>query len=112
MEETIPFDEWQKLDLRVAQIKSVDDIEGADKLYKFSVDAGSLGERTIVAGLKPYYKKEDLEGRKVILFANLVPRTLRGVESQGMMLAATDEGHETVRLLQPDGDIEVGSKVS
>ena len=112
MEGIVSFSDWQKLDLRVAQIKSVEDIEGADKLYKFSVDVGELGERTIVAGLKPYYKKEELEGRKVILFVNLAPRTLRGIESQGMMLAATSEGHEKVRLLQPDGEIEVGSKVS
>lgn len=111
--ETVSFNDWEKLDLRVAKILSVEDIEGADKLYKFSVDVGhEIGKRTIVAGLKPYYKKEELEGRKVILFANLAPRTLRGVESQGMMLAASTEGHGKVCLLQPDADIETGSIVS
>lgn len=111
--EEVSFDEWQKLDLRVAEILDIEDIEGADKLYKFSVNLGSeLGKRTIVAGLKPYYKKEDLKGRKVILFSNLTPRILRGVESQGMMLAAVSDDHEKVHLLQPDGDIEVGSKIT
>ncbi len=113
MTEKVPFNEWQDLDLRVAEILEIEDIEGADKLYKFLVNVGSeIGTRTIVAGLKPYYKKEELKGRKVILFENLEPRTLRGVESQGMMLAAVSENHEKVCLLQPDGDVDVGSKIS
>ena len=109
--ETIKFSDWQKLDLRVAKILEVQEVEGADKLYKLEVDLGSE-KRTLVAGLKPYYKKEELKNKSCIVFTNLEPRKIRGVESQGMILAATDEDLSEVRLLQPDKDIEVGNRVS
>ena len=111
----VGFSEWQKLDLRVAEIKSVEDVEGADKLYKMSLDVGELGERTVAAGLKPHYSKEELEGKKIVYFSNLEPKKLKGIESQGMILAATtksdSEGLKVV-LLTPEEDIETGSKVS
>lgn len=126
MEGIISFDEWQKLDLRVGQIVEVEDIEGADKLYKLVIDIGSE-KRIVCAGLKEYYSKEDLMNKKIILFVNLAPRKMRGIESQGMILAAVNsapkdvpsvegdintEGNESkVRLLQPDGEIDVGSRV-
>ena len=109
--ETIKFSDWQKLDLRIGKILEVEDIEGADKLYKLEIDLGKE-KRTLVAGLKPYYKKEELMGKTCIVFTNLEPRKIRGIESQGMILAATDEDLSNVRLLQPDADIEVGSGVS
>jgi len=109
---TVNFDDWSKLDIRVAKILKVEDIPGADKLYKLQLDVGpELGERTICAGLKPYYEKEKLEGRKIIYFSNLKPRMLKGIESQGMLLAASTEDHSKVSLLQPDEDIEVGSRI-
>ncbi len=111
IEGIVQFSEWQKLDLRTAKILKAEEIEGADKLYKLEIDLG-FEKRTLVAGLKPYYSQEELENKNIIVFTNLAPRTIRGVESKGMILAASNEGHEKVRLLQPDSDIELGSRIS
>jgi methionine--tRNA ligase beta chain len=112
MENIVNFDEWQKIDLRVANIIKVEDIEGADKLYKLTLDAGKkIGKRTVCAGIKNYYKKDELEGRKIIIFVNLAPRKMKGIESQGMILAAVNEDESKVILLEPEEDIEVGSRV-
>ena len=112
MSEEINFNEWEKLDLRVGKILKVEDIEGADKLYKLTIDLGEeIGKRTVCAGIKKYYSKENLTGKKVILFANLIPRKLKGIESQGMVLAAVDETEDKVILISPEEDIEIGSKV-
>ena len=112
MEGIVNFSDWEKLEFRVAQIKEVEDIEGADKLWKLTLDVGSeIGERTVCAGIKEHYSKEELEGKKVILFANLSPRKLRGVESQGMVLAAINEDESKVVLISPEKDIEVGSSI-
>jgi methionine--tRNA ligase beta chain len=112
MTETIKFSDWQKIDLRTAKILSVDSIEGADKLYKLSLDLGKeLGKRELVAGLKPYYKAEELVGKTCIIFANLEPKKLKGIESQGMLLAAVSGDESKVLLLQPEKDIEPGSKI-
>ena len=111
MEEIVDFSDWSKLDLRVAQIKEVEDIEGVDKLYKLTVDVGSeIGERIVCAGLKEFYSKEDLKDKKIILFVNLTPRKMRGIESQGMLLAAT--GKNNVILISPEKDVELGARVS
>lgn len=109
--EEIKFSDWQKIDLRTGKILEVEEIENADKLYKFSVDLGELGERTIVAGLKPYYKKEELEGKSCVVLTNLEPRKLRGIESQGMILAVVSEDEKKVNLIQSDGEVEPGSKI-
>jgi len=110
----VQFNDWQKLDLRVGEILEIEDIEGADKLYKLTINL-KTEKRTLVAGIKEFYSKEELKSRKCIVFTNLEPKTLRSVESKGMILAAVsedDEGNEVkVQLLQPDSDIEVGSKV-
>jgi methionyl-tRNA synthetase len=108
--ENIKFSDWQKLDLRTAKILEVDDIKGADKLYNILVDFGKE-KRTLVAGLKPYYKAEELKGKTCIIFTNLEPRKIRGIESQGMVMAAVNEDESKVKLLQPDEDIELGSKI-
>lgn len=110
--DTIKYDEFIKLDLRVAKILEVEDIEGADKLYKLKINVGELGERTICAGIKQHYSKEDLVGKNIILLANLEPRKMKGIESQGMLLAAVSEDHSKVILLQPESDIDSGTKVS
>lgn len=83
-------DPFSKLDLRVAQILSVTDHPQADKLYVMQIDLGPLGKRTIVAGIRPYYSKEELLNRCIVVVANLKPVMLRGVESKGMLLAAKD----------------------
>ncbi len=110
MTEHIKFSDWQKLDLRTGKILKVEDIEGADKLYKLSVDLGKeLGKRTIVAGIKPYYKKEELKGKSCVIFTNLEPRKIKGIESQGMLLAAVNGDESEVKLLETEA--ELGSRV-
>lgn len=112
MSETINFPDWEKIDLRVGKIIKAEDIEGADKLYKLSVDLGKeLGKRTVCAGLKNHYSKDELKGKKIILFANLAPRKLKGIESQGMVLAAVNDEQGKVILLSPEKDIDAGAKV-
>ena len=108
--ENITFDDFLKVDLRVAEIKACEDVEGADKLYKLTIDIGE--ERTIVAGIKLYYSKEELVGKKIAVVANLEPRKLRGILSHGMLLAASNEDKSSVVLLTLDKDIPNGSKIS
>ena len=108
--ENITFDEFAKIELRVAQIKDCEDIEGADKLYRLTIDVGE--ERQIVAGIKQHYAKEELIGKKIVIVANLEPRKLRGTLSHGMLLAASNEDKSSVVLLTLDKDIPNGSKVS
>ena len=92
MSRIVEFKDWEKFDLRVGQIIEAEDIGGADKLYKLTVDLGSkIGKRIICAGIKEYYSKEDLKGKKIVVFTNLIPRKIRGIESQGMLLAADKE---------------------
>jgi methionyl-tRNA synthetase len=107
----VDFDEWSKLELRVAQIINVEDIENADKLYKLTLDLGNFGKRIVCAGLKQHYGKSGLLNKKVILFVNLTPRKMRGIESQGMILAAVSEDESQVVLLTPESEIELGSKI-
>ncbi|MFA6022917.1 MAG: methionine--tRNA ligase [Candidatus Pacearchaeota archaeon] len=107
---SIDYKDWEKLDLRVGKIISVENIEGADKLYKLSIDIGSE-KRTVCAGLKKFYTKEQLKNKKIILFVNLAPRMMRGIESQGMILAAVNEDESKVILISPEKDIEIGSKI-
>ncbi|HOS58557.1 MAG TPA: methionine--tRNA ligase subunit beta [Syntrophorhabdaceae bacterium] len=108
--ENIVFDDFLKLDLRVAEIKSCEDLPGADKLYKLTIDVGE--ERTIVAGIKQHYTKEELVGKKIAVVANLEPRKLRGVISHGMLLAASNEDNTSIVLLTLDKDIPNGSRIS
>ena len=107
-----PFKDFRKLDIRVAQITQIDDHPDAEKLYLMKVDVGE--ERQIVAGLKAYYSKEEMLGRKVLCLANLKPAKLRGQRSEGMLLAADDEemGGSTVLLLKPSADVPNGTKMN
>jgi len=108
---TVNFKEWSKLDIRTSEILEVEDIKGADKLYKLKIDLGTE-TRTLVAGLKPYYTRDELEGKKCIVLTNLEPRTIKGIESKGMVLAVVNDDNSEVKLIQPDGAVELGSKVS
>jgi methionyl-tRNA synthetase len=108
--DNITFDYFTKMDLRVAEIKACEDVEGADKLYKLTIDIGE--ERTIVAGIKLHYTKEELVGKKIAVVTNLEPRTLRGIESHGMLLAASSEDRSAIVLLTLDKDIAPGAKIS
>lgn len=107
--EEIEFNEWQKMDLRVAEILEVQDHPDADKLYVLKIKIGNE-EKTIVAGIRKHYTKEDLIGQKIIVFTNLKPAVLRGIKSEGMLLAASKDGK--VVLLTPEDDIDSGAKIS
>ncbi|MEM1535622.1 MAG: methionine--tRNA ligase [Candidatus Pacearchaeota archaeon] len=109
--ETIPFKEWQKLDLRVGRITEVKQHPNADKLVLLEVDLGELGRRTLVAGLKNHYSEKELKGKQVIVFTNLEPKEVRGVRSEGMILAAVSKDKSKVILIAPEKAIEPGSKV-
>jgi len=106
--EEISFNDFQKMDLRVAEIKKAEDHPNADKLVVMTVDIGGE-ERTLVAGIKQHYKPKELVGKKIIVVANLKPTNLRGIESKGMLLAAVKG--DNIVLVQPEKDIDVGAKV-
>lgn len=104
----VDFDDFAKLDLRVAEVKKVEDHPNADKLYVVELDVG--GEpRQIVAGIKSTYKPEELIGKKIVFIANLKPAKIRGVESKGMLLAA--ESGDVLSVVVPDKDISSGAKL-
>ncbi len=105
---TISIQDFSEIDLRVAVIKSAEEHPDADKLVVLKVDAGD-GEKQLVAGIKNHYSTEELVGKKIIVVNNLAPAVLRGVESQGMLLAARD-GDEVV-LLTTEKDVAPGSRV-
>ncbi len=102
------IDDFKKLELIVAQIKEVAEHPNADRLYVIKVDTGKE-ERQVVAGIRKSYTKEQLIGRRVIVVANLEPATIRGEQSQGMILAATDENG--ISVLSPDRDVALGTVV-
>jgi methionyl-tRNA synthetase len=105
---TINIQDFSEIDLRVAEIKAVEEHPDADKLLVLKIDAGD-GEKQLVAGIKNHYSTEELVGRKIIVVNNLAPAVLRGVESQGMLLAARDS--DKVVLLTTEKDVEPGSRV-
>jgi methionyl-tRNA synthetase len=105
----ITYEEFQKLDLRVAKVLAAENIKKSDKLLKLRVDIGE--ERTLVAGIARAYKPEDLVGKTIIIVANLQPTKLMGVESQGMLLAADGADGAGVVLATFDKEAKVGSKV-
>lgn len=107
-EEEISIEDVDKVKLKVAKILSVEKIPDAKKLYKLQVDLG-YEKRTVVSGLVPYYKEEELLGKKVVLVSNLKPAKLRGIESNGMILAAGDE--DTVKVLFVDDAVPLGEGI-
>ncbi len=104
----VSFSDFSKIDIRVGKVLSVEDHPDADKLYVLRVDIGEK-EIQLVAGVKNYYAADELMGKNIVILANLEPRTLRGVESQGMLLAAQSE--DTISVLSPDREMPPGSKV-
>ena len=109
--DTITFDDFAKVKLRVGRVVEAADHPNADKLLVLKVDLGSE-QRQIVAGLRGYYTAEQLVGRNIVIVANLAPRMMRGQESQGMLLAASNADRSRVIVLSPESDIEPGSVVS
>ena len=105
----ITIEEFRRLELTVGTVRSAETHPNADRLLVLRVDLGSE-ERQIVAGIRRSYAPEELVGRQVVIVANLEPATLRGIESQGMLLAASDG--ERIVVLTPQKEVSAGSKVS
>lgn len=106
----IQFDDFAKLDLRVGTIKEAEKVPKADKLLKLSIDIGEAQPRTVLSGIAQHFAPEELPGQQVVLVANLAPRKMRGVESQGMVLMAEDaEGR--LRFVRPTEAMPAGSEV-
>ena len=104
----VTIEEFQKLDFRTAKILEVEEHPNASKLYVLKISFGDE-ERQIVAGIRPYYSKEDLIGRTIIVVKNLEPAVLRGVISEGMLLAASDD--KNVILLTTEKEIKENAKI-
>ena len=104
----VTIEDFKKLELKVGEIKEVQDHPNADRLYVIVVD---LGDKTkqVVAGIKGSYKKEELVGKQVVVVDDLQPAVLRGVESQGMLLAASDE--TGITIVSPERKMKLGSVV-
>ena len=102
------IDDFRKLELRIAEIKEVNDHPNADKLLVLILDLGDR-RKQVVAGIKNFYSKEELLGRQVVLIDNLDPVVLRGVESQGMILAGSDENG--LAVVSPEKKLKLGSIV-
>ncbi|NUO07756.1 MAG: methionine--tRNA ligase subunit beta [Candidatus Brocadia sp.] len=106
----ISIEDFLKVDLRVAEVKHAEPHPNADKLLVLKIDAGDgIEGRQIVAGIRNSYKPEDLIGKRIVIVNNLAPATLRGIESQGMLLAAKDG--EQVVILTTEKEIKPGSKI-
>ncbi len=102
--------DFQKLDLRIGTVTSVEHVKGTKKLYKILVDLGELGVKQTISGLVGYYTPEELRGKKVVFLANLKPAKIAGIISEGMLLAAV--AGNTVSLLSIDKDVPNGTKIS
>jgi tRNA-binding protein len=116
----IPFDDFIKLDLRVATVKAAEPHPNADRLLKVQLDDGTPEGRQVCAGIRQWYDPQSLVGKQVIIVANLEPRKIRGEVSQGMILAASDlkeaasddaEGRDVI-VLTVDKPVKAGSAVS
>lgn len=115
----ITFEDFARLDLRVARVVHAEPHPNADKLLKLQLDDGSGTPRQICAGIRANYTPESLVGRLIVIVANLAPRKIRGEESRGMLLAASDKARDSpdaaerrVVVLTPSGDIPPGAVVS
>ncbi|MEZ0346670.1 MAG: methionine--tRNA ligase subunit beta [Infirmifilum sp.] len=106
---SIKITDFQKLDIRIGRILEAQPIEKSEKLILLKVDIGNE-VRQLVAGLRPYYKPEELKGKEVVVLANLEPKALMGYTSQGMLLAAVEDGKPV--LLVPEKEVKVGAKIS
>jgi len=109
MSTMISIDEFRKLDLKVATVKKVEPHPNADKLLVLHIDLGSE-ERQIVAGIKGHYAPEELVGKQIVVVGNLETAKLRGVDSQGMLLAASDG--DRIVILTPEKKVTPGAKIS
>ena len=109
--EVIQYEDFAKLDLRVGTVKTAENHPNADKLIVLQVDLGGE-QRQILAGLRGHYEAEALVGKQIVVVANLAPRMMRGLESQGMLLAASDQGGGSFVIVSPERPVEPGGGVS
>lgn len=107
--ESITFEDFGKMDIRVSKVLAAEKIAKTKKLLKLTVDTG-LDKRTIVSGIAEHYTPEEMVGRQILVLVNLVPRELKGIESQGMILMAEDADGK-LRIVEPDKDTKCGSQV-
>jgi methionyl-tRNA synthetase len=107
----IDIETFAKVKFRIATVEKVEAIPKSKKLYQIQVDVGELGKRQIVSGIALHYTPEQLIGRQIVIVANLKPAKLMGVESHGMLLAASTEGDEVLAVLSPDKPISAGARV-
>ena len=110
IKKTIEFSDFEKLDIRVGRIKQCERVKKANKLLKFTIDDGSGTDRTIVSGIAKFYEPEALVGTDICFIANLAPRKLMGIESQGMILSAVDFD-DSLSLVRVDREVKAGSQV-
>lgn len=108
--EEVNFDDFMKMDLRVGEIKTAEKVEKSNKLLKFTVDTG-MDQRTIVSGIAKHFTPEEMIGKKVVVMANLAPRKIMGIESQGMLLFA-ENTDGSLKAVSPDKDAENGAGIS
>ncbi len=105
----ITIDDFKKIELKVGRVLSAEPIEGSEKLLKLQIDCGETESRQILAGIAKHYQSSELIGRQIVVIANLEPRMMMGMESNGMVLAGGDG--ELVALLTPDKDLPPGSNI-
>jgi methionyl-tRNA synthetase len=106
----VTIDDFSKLDIRVGKVLTAEKMEKSDKLLKLTIDTG-VDTRTVLSGIAKHYSPEEMVGKQVTLIANLAPRKMMGIESQGMVLMAEDANGK-LRLLQPDDVVDPGSVVN
>jgi methionyl-tRNA synthetase len=111
VDDEIEIDLFARVKLRTATIEAVESVPKSKKLYRIQLDVGELGKRQIVSGIAQHYTPEQLIGRQIVIVANLKPAKLMGVESQGMLLAASTDGDGALALLTPDKSIPSGARV-
>lgn len=110
MENTIEFTDFQKVEIRIGEVLSVEEIEGSDKLLKLEVDFGEIGKRQVLSGIKEWFGEKDLVGKQYVFATNIKPRMMMGFESQAMIMAV-DKGDDVI-LIAPCAKVENGSKIS
>ncbi|MGB9883303.1 MAG: methionine--tRNA ligase subunit beta [Microgenomates group bacterium] len=111
MDDRIEYLDFQKIQMKVGKVLSVEKVPNRDKLYKLQVDVGEAQPRQIITGLVPYYKEDELKGKLIIVLTNLKPAKFAGEISDGMLLAAETDDHQKCVVLTVDKKIEVGTKV-
>ena len=106
---TVSYDDFKKVELKIAKIIEAEEVAGAEKLLKLQIDLGNSEKRQIVAGIKKMYQVKDLVGKEIVVVVNLEPRMVMGLESNGMLLAASDEKGPVILI--PEREVLPGSGI-